>query len=62
LTFVVPIAFINWYPSLHILGRPDPLGYPDWTQWLSPLVAAVLVALAALVWRSGVRSYRSTGS
>jgi viologen exporter family transport system permease protein len=62
LTFVVPIAFINWYPSLHILGRPDPLGYPDWTQWLSPAVAAVLVAVAALVWRAGVRSYRSTGS
>lgn len=62
MTFVVPLAFVNWYPSLHVLGRPDPLGYPDWTQWLSPLVAAVLVALTALVWRTGVRRYRSTGS
>jgi ABC-2 type transport system permease protein len=62
MTFVLPIAFINWYPSLHILGRPDPLGYPDWTQWLSPAVAALLVAVAAFVWRAGVRSYRSTGS
>ncbi len=41
MTFVVPLAFVNWYPSLHILGREDPLGYPDWTQWLSPIVAAV---------------------
>ena len=40
MTFVLPLAFVNWYPSLHILGREDPLGYPDWTQWLSPAVAA----------------------
>ena len=26
LTFVVPLAFINWYPSLYVLGRTDPLG------------------------------------
>ena len=41
MTFVLPLAFVNWYPSLHVLGREDPLGYPDWTQWLSPLVAAL---------------------
>jgi ABC-2 type transport system permease protein len=62
LTFVVPLAFVNWYPSLYVLDHPDPLGYPGWTQWLSPAVAALFVAVAALVWRAGVRSYRSTGS
>jgi ABC-2 type transport system permease protein len=62
MTFVVPLAFVNWYPSLHILGHADPLGYPDWTQWLSPLIAAALVAVTMLVWRTGVRQYRSTGS
>ena len=25
LTFIVPVGFVNWYPSLFILGRPDPL-------------------------------------
>ena len=58
----MPLAFVNWYPSLHVLGREDPLGYPDWTQWLSPLVAAAMVAGTMLVWRTGVRQYRSTGS
>jgi ABC-2 type transport system permease protein len=62
MTFVLPLAFVNWYPSLHILGRSDPLGYPVWTQWLSPVVAALLTAVTAFVWRTGVRSYRSTGS
>ncbi|QIG45903.1 transporter [Nocardioides anomalus] len=62
LTFVVPLAFVNWYPSLYVLGEPDPLGYPGWTQWLSPAVAVLFTAVAAVVWRAGVRSYRSTGS
>ena len=62
LTFVLPIAFVNWYPGLYVLGLDDPLGYPVWVQWLSPAVAATLLLLTTLVWRAGVRSYRSTGS
>ena len=28
LTFVVPVAFVNWYPCLYLLGRDDPFGLP----------------------------------
>ncbi len=55
-------AFVSYYPSLGLLGRADPLGLPSWAAWCSPAVAIVAAALAALVWRSGVRHYRSTGS
>ncbi|KAB8156707.1 transporter [Streptomyces sp. 3MP-14] len=61
-TFVVPLAFVNWLPSLRLLGRDDPLGLPGWVDFLSPLVAVALTGLAAVVWRSAVRGYRSTGS
>lgn len=61
-TFVVPIAFVNYYPVLFVLGKPAPLGLPSWIGVLSPLVAAVMVALASLAWRAGLRRYRSTGS
>lgn len=61
-TFVVPIAFVNWVPALRVLGRENPLGLPSWADFASPLVAAVCCALAGLVWRAGLRSYRSTGS
>ncbi|KAF4410387.1 MULTISPECIES: ABC transporter permease [Streptomyces] len=61
-TFVVPLAFVNWLPALHILGREDPLGLPGWVDFLPPVVALVCCALAGLVWRAGLRSYRSTGS
>jgi ABC-2 type transport system permease protein len=61
-TFVVPLAFVNWLPALHILGKPDPLGLPAWVDFASPPVALGCCALAGLAWRTGLRSYRSTGS
>ena len=62
LTFLVPLAFVNWYPSLFILGRQDPLRLPTAMQFASPVAALALGALAALAWHGGVRRYRSTGS
>ena len=62
LTFVLPLAFVNWYPCLYILGRPDPFGLPSWLQLASPVPAVALGLLTALVWRAGVRHYTSTGS
>jgi ABC-2 type transport system permease protein len=62
LTFLVPLAFVNWYPALYILDRPDPFGFPAWLQFASPLAAVLLGTLALLAWRTGVRHYASTGS
>ena len=62
LTFVLPIAFVNWYPCLYLLGREDPFGLPTWLQFCSPIAAVVCLAGALLIWRSGVRHYTSTGS
>lgn len=61
-TFVIPLAFVNWLPALHMMGRPDPLGLPGWVDFAGVPVAVVCCALSGLVWRAGVRSYRSTGS
>ena len=62
LTFVIPLAFVNWEPSLYVLGRPDPLGLPAPFRFASPVVAAVLCGTAAVAWRTGLRHYQSTGS
>ncbi|MBT2423274.1 ABC transporter permease [Streptomyces sp. ISL-22] len=61
-TFMLPLAFVNWVPAAYLLGRPYPIGLPEWAAFASPLVAAVCCAPAGLAWRSGLRSYRSTGS
>ncbi|MFI7546141.1 ABC transporter permease [Actinoplanes sp. NPDC049599] len=55
-------GFVAYQPALALLGRADPLGLPGWTGFVSPLVALAAAGIAAAVWRSGVRHYRSTGS
>jgi len=55
-------AFVSYYPALALLGRPDPIGLPGWVGWFAPLVAVPAAAAAALIWRSGLRHYTSTGS
>jgi viologen exporter family transport system permease protein len=62
LCYAVPAAFVAYFPALGLLGRPDPLGLPTALQWSSPVVAVIAVAVAGLIWRSGVRHYQGTGS
>ncbi|MGN9839805.1 ABC transporter permease [Nonomuraea sp. H19] len=61
-TYVFPLAFINWQPGLYVLGRDDPFGTPEFMRFLGPAAALVLALAAGLAWRQGVRHYRSTGS
>ncbi|GAA0237961.1 ABC-2 family transporter protein [Saccharothrix mutabilis subsp. mutabilis] len=62
MAFVVPGAFVAYYPGLALLDRADPLGGPAVLGWISPLVALVAAVGAGLVWRFAVRHYRGTGS
>jgi ABC-2 type transport system permease protein len=59
--FVIPIAFVNYFPSLFILDKPTG-PWPPALRFASPLVALATVAVTAIVWRAGVRRYTSTGS
>jgi ABC-2 type transport system permease protein len=58
----VGFAFVAYYPALALLDRPDPLGGPAVLGYAAPLVAVAAAAGATVVWRAGVRHYRSTGS
>ncbi len=60
--FVIPLAFVNYFPALYILNKPDALGAPAFVRFLAPLVAAAVALFAAWFWQLGVRHYRSTGS
>ncbi|MEU0158075.1 ABC transporter permease [Streptomyces sp. NPDC006261] len=61
-TFVVPLAFVSWLPTLYVLDREYPLDLPQWVAFLPPVVAVGFGALAGLAWRAALRTYRSTGS
>jgi ABC-2 type transport system permease protein len=60
--YVVPGAFVAYFPVLALLDRPDPLGLPVGLRYAGPLVALLAVAVAAVIWRLGVRHYQGTGS
>ncbi|MBO4628784.1 MAG: ABC-2 family transporter protein [Treponema sp.] len=57
-TFVIPIAFIAYYPSLVVL-RPDNVPL---LSWLSPLIGLVFFFLSYKFWMLGARKYDGTGS
>lgn len=57
-TFVIPIAFIAYYPSLVIL-RPDEIPI---LSWLSPIVGSVFFVLSYKLWMFGAKKYNGTGS
>jgi ABC-2 type transport system permease protein len=61
-TYLIPIGAVSYLPGVAILGKVDPLGSPGWAQWLAPLAGPAFLGMALLLWRLGVRRYRSTGS
>ncbi len=60
--YLVPIAFVAYFPALAILDRPDPLALPHWLRYASPIVAGAALGVAMAIWQVSVRHYRSTGS
>ncbi len=62
LTFILPYAFIAFYPAQFFLSIDDTLMFPAFFQFLSPVVGLCMLGIAALVWHRCVNRYESTGS
>jgi ABC-2 type transport system permease protein len=58
-TWVLPFAFISYYPGAVLLGRPSA---NPWLGYGSPLAGVAVALVAALIWRRGLRRYQSTGN
>jgi ABC-2 type transport system permease protein len=61
-TYIVPAIFLNFYPALYFLDKPDPFNFPAIAPFLAPLVGFGILWLSLHVWRFGIRHYQSTGS
>ncbi len=57
-TWVLPLAFVSYYPGAILLSKPIPQA---WLGYLAPVAAAGAALIAALVWRAGLTRYQSTG-
>jgi ABC-2 type transport system permease protein len=58
LSWIIPFGFAAFYPSTELLGRSE---YRLYVAAL-PLLTAVFLTAAILLWNRGVRNYSSTGS
>jgi ABC-2 type transport system permease protein len=61
LGYIVPLAFVCYFPVLYVLEKRDPLGLPRFLDFCSPPVALLSAVVAGGVWRFAVRHYRSAG-
>ena len=62
-TFIIPAAFINYYPTLWLLDKPDPFGGPlGLLALLAPFICLAMFGAGVAMWRRGTRHYTSTGS
>jgi len=57
LTWVLPYAFVSYYPATHFLNK----GYGG-ISLLSPVIALGLWIISLAFWKFGLKSYTSTGS
>jgi ABC-2 type transport system permease protein len=61
-TYVVPAIFLNYYPALYFLDKPDPLHMVSFAPFLSPAAGFGTLGAALAFWRFGIRHYSSTGT
>jgi len=61
-TYVMPFIFLNYFPALYFLDKPDPLGFPAFAPFLAPAAALALIVAAIWFWHFGINHYQSTGS
>lgn len=62
LTFIIPYAFVNYYPATLFLEKLESTLFSNYFCYLCPLVGLAFFCLVYLFWRFGVNHYQSTGS
>lgn len=62
LTFVLPIAFVAYFPASVLLNKTDQLAVPAWLAMIAPLVGLCLFLIAVRIWRWQTANYQSAGN
>lgn len=61
LTFIVPLAFIAYFPATILLNHSSQLAVPTALAAVAPAVGAVLFAVALWFWHDQIKHYTSSG-
>jgi ABC-2 type transport system permease protein len=62
LIFVIPFAFVNYFPAQFFLRKPDMSFFWDGYLYLTPVVGTVMFILASIFWKFSLKHYSSTGN
>jgi ABC-2 type transport system permease protein len=62
LTFIIPYAFVNFYPSQLFLDKSGSDLFFSSFKYGTPIVGIIMFVLAIFIWNVGVNKYESTGS
>lgn len=58
-TYVIPFGTVNYLPLLYLLGKTEG---NDIFYMFTPVLGSLFILPCLLIWRMGVKHYRSTGS
>lgn len=62
LMFIVPFAFVNYFPSQFFLNKPEMHSFWTGYLYLPPFVAVIIYVIVYMFWKQGVKRYSSTGT
>lgn len=62
LMYVIPLAFVNYFPTQFLLRKADMANYPSMYMYIAPLIGIILYLLAYDFWRYSIKFYKSTGN
>lgn len=60
--YVVPFAFVNYFPAQFLLRKEDMALYNESYMYIAPVVGVVIYLFAYVFWRMSVKRYTSTGN
>lgn len=60
--YVVPFAFVNYFPAQYLLRKEDMMQYPALFMYLTPVLGICMYALAYGFWRYSIKFYKSSGN
>ena len=60
--YVVPFAFVNYFPAQYLLRKEDMAAYPEIYLYITPVLGVVMYLLAYVFWRFSLKYYKSSGN
>ncbi|MDE7308661.1 MAG: ABC-2 family transporter protein [Lachnospiraceae bacterium] len=61
MVYIVPFAFVNYFPAQYLLQKED-MAYPRVYLYLTPVVGIGMYVMAYVFWRYSIKYYKSSGN